>query len=117
MIGALEAVEARGHGKRPFDEWEIHELVRLEDNLLETYGHDFSLGGSSNLGQWVKETLDEIGGLLDACSIPRLGKYGRAVGIYPGISPRDMIGDDRVDTERVRDALKAFATAVGRADG
>lgn len=117
MIATLEAVEPRSHGKRPFDAWEIHELVYLEDDLLEKYGDDFSLGGSSNLDQWVKATLDEIAGLLDACGIPRLGGYGRAIGIYPGISPRDMLGDDRVDTERVRDALEAFATAVGQADG
>lgn len=63
------------------------------------------------------ETLDEIAELLDACGVPRLGEYGRAIGIYPGISPRDMIDDDRVDAERVREALEAFATAVGRADG
>jgi hypothetical protein len=117
MIGVLEAVEPRSHGKRPFDEWEIYELIYFEDDLLETYGHDFSLGGSSNVGQWVTETLGEIAGLLDACGIPRLAEYGRAVGIYSGISPRDMLGDDRVDADRVRDALEAFAMAVGQADG
>ena len=117
MIGVLEAVEPRSHGKRPFDKWEIHELVHFEDDLLETYGLDFSDGGYRNLGQWVTETLDEIAGLLDACGIPRLGEYGRAISIYPGVSPRDMISDDRVDAERVRAALEAFATAVGRADG
>lgn len=117
MIVAVEAVEPRSPGKKPFEEWEIHELVLFEDDLLEKYGHGFSDGGHANMGRWVTETLDEIAGLLDGCGIPRLGKYGRSVGIYPGISPRDMLGDDRVDADRVRDALEAFASAIGQADG
>lgn len=102
MIVAVEAVEPRSPGKKPFEEWEIHELVHFEDDLLETYGQDFSDGGYPNMGQWVTETLDEIAELLEACGIPRLGHHGLSVGIYPGASPRDMISDDGVNADLVR---------------
>jgi hypothetical protein len=41
----LRAIEPSNFGLQPFDEWEIHDLVHLDDDLLETYGRDFSHGG------------------------------------------------------------------------
>jgi hypothetical protein len=116
MTELLRAIEPSTYGPQPFGKWEIHDLVHLEDDLLETYGRDFSHDGS-HLGTWVRETLDEIARLLDSCGIPRLANYGRVVGVFPGMIPADLVGDDRVDTERVREALEAFAAAIGRADG
>ena len=116
MTQILIAMEPSNYRPQPFGKWEIHDLVHLEDDLLETYGRDFSHDGS-HLGTWVRETLDEIGELLDSCGIPRLDDYGRVVGVFPGMVPADLVGDDRVNIKRVRDALEAFATAIGRADG
>lgn len=45
MSDLLRAIEPSNFGLQPFDEWEIHDLVHLDDDLLETYGRDFSHGG------------------------------------------------------------------------
>jgi hypothetical protein len=45
MTDLLRAIEPSNVGLQPPAEWEIRDLVNLDDDLHETYCRDFSHGG------------------------------------------------------------------------